>query len=586
MSRRVVVTGLGLVSCLGHGYRSVLARLEHGESGLRAMPEWDGLGLKSLVAGPIDDLDAKPEAARLPKRLVAAMSDAALFCALAAQDAVADAGLAVAQLQHPGTGCVVGSGVGSVDTVWETASRFYGGQARRMDPYSVLRSMSSSASAAVANLLGTRGRSYSLSSACATSAHNIGHAYELIRWGALDRAVAGGGEDMSQIIAGSFQALRLALSTHYNEAPTLASRPYDVGRDDFVLSGGSGIVILEALEQAQARGARIRAELVGHGANSDGFDLVLPEPEGHQVAACIRSALADAELAPSVVDYVNTHATSTIAGDIAEVRALQEVFGDSLPPFSSTKSMTGHAMGAAGALEAIFCTGMIERGFMAPSINIERLDPALEGLPIVTRATRRDLTTVVSTNLGFGAPTPPWSSGGTMPDGRRLIDGLREDGGGLARAAIRAILPYGDAFLFLDRVSTLTETDLEATYAVPSDSPLLQAHFVGFPVLPASLITEGFGQAGSILIRYRLDSPEDQDLVALQVARARIFSPVFPGDVLEYRVHLGAMGSRVARLVGETWVGTRRNAKINLTVGIVSRRTFRTQSFPPVDTGC
>ena len=400
--RRVAVTGLGLVSCLGHDYAAVLGALKQGESGLRAMPEWDRYGLKSLVAGAIDDLDAKKEKVRLPKKLVPGMSDAALFCSLAAKDAVADAGLTEEHLSDVRTGCIVGSGVGSVETVWHAGELYYAGRIRRGDPFTILRAMSSSPSAAVTNLLRIRGRSYSLSSACATSAHNIGHAYELIRDGGLDRAVTGGGEDVSELIAGSFQTLRLALSTRYNDRPAAASRPYDADRDGFVMSGGGGIVVLEELEAAKARGARIRAEILGFGATSDAYDSVLPEPEGRQAAACMRSAIDDAGVPLEKIEYVNTHGTSTPHGDVAEVQAMQLVFGDRMPLFSSTKSMTGHGVGAAGALEVIFCIGMLEEGFVAPSINIENPDPAIDGLPVVTKTLHQPLTTVLSNNFGFG----------------------------------------------------------------------------------------------------------------------------------------------------------------------------------------
>ena len=402
MRRRVAITGVGLVSCLGHDYEPVLEALRQGKSGVRAMPEWDRLGLKSLVAGVIENLEAKQENARLSKKLTPAMSDAALYCSLAAKDAVADAGWTEQQLQSPHTACIVGSGVGSVDAVKTASDLYFDGRIRRSDPYTVLRCMASSSSAAVANLLKIKGRSYSLSSACATSAHNIGHAFELIRSGALKRAVCGGGEDTAELIAAAFQALRLALSTRYNDTPTKASRPFDADRDGFVISGGGGIVILEDLEEALARGARVRAEIIGYAANSDGFDLVLPEPEGAQAGACMQEAIRDAGIAPHEIDYVNTHGTSTIHGDVAEVKGLKSTFGDHLPPFSSTKSMTGHGIGAAGALELIFCIGMLEQGFIAPSINIETPDPVVEGLPVVTEPVERELTTALSNNFGFG----------------------------------------------------------------------------------------------------------------------------------------------------------------------------------------
>ena len=366
------------------------------------MEEWNGHGLKSLVAGAIDGVDAEQRRAKIPKKLLPGMSDASLYCCLAAHDAVTAAGLDEQALTDERTTCIVGSGIGSVESVSRAADLYHTGKVRRVDPFTVLRCMSSSASAGVANLLGIRGRSYSISSACATSAHNIGHAHELIRSGLSDRAVAGGGEDLSQLIAAAFQALRLALSTHYNDSPETASRPFDSGRDGFVLSGGGGMVVLEELEGALARNAPIRAEMLGFGATSDGYDLVLPEPSGAQAAASMKRALEDAGLEPSDVDYVNVHGTSTPLGDVAEIKALRQVFGEQVPRFSSTKSMTGHPIGAAGALEMIFSIGMLERGFVAPSINVDDPDPEIAGLPLVRQTEKVQLRTVLSNNFGFG----------------------------------------------------------------------------------------------------------------------------------------------------------------------------------------
>jgi len=403
MTRRVVVTGVGLVSCLGHDYETVLDAMQRGQSGVRQVPdEWLGKGLKSLVAGTIENLDDKQAQAGISKKLIPGMSDAARFCCIAANDAVLDAGWGEGELQTNQTICIVGTGVGSVDAVQKAANLYNTDRIRRVDPYTVLRCMSSSASAAVSNFLKIRGRSYSLSSACATSAHNIGHAVELIRAGIADRAVAGGGEDITELITAAFQGLRLALSTRYNDTPTRASRPYDANRDGFVISGGGAIVTLEDYEAARRRGAKIYGEVLGYAATSDGFDLVLPEPEGRQAGACMQAAMADAGIAPAEVDYVNTHGTSTIHGDVAEVKAMRQVFGDDVPPFSSTKSMTGHGIGAAGGLEMIFCLGMMDKGFVAPSINIETPDPAIEGLPVVTETRDQELETVMSNNFGFG----------------------------------------------------------------------------------------------------------------------------------------------------------------------------------------
>jgi len=403
MTRRVVVTGVGLVSCLGHDYETVLGALRRGESGVRSAPEeWLGRGLKSLVVGTIENLEEKQSQAGISKKLIPGMSDAARFSCIAAHDAVVNAGWGEDELQTNETICIVGTGVGSVDAVQKAADLYYDNRIRRVDPYTVLRCMSSSASAAVSNFLRIRGRSYSLSSACATSAHNIGHAVELIRAGIADRAVAGGAEDVSELITAAFQGLRLALSTRYNDTPSKASRPYDANRDGFVIGGGAAIVALEDYETAHERGAEIYGEILGYAATSDGFDLVLPEPEGQQAGACMQAAIQDAGIEAGEIDYINTHGTSTIHGDVAEVKAMRQVFGEDVPPFSSTKSMTGHGIGAAGGLELIFCLGMMDKGFMAPSINIETPDPAVEGLSVVTQTQDRQLGTVMSNNFGFG----------------------------------------------------------------------------------------------------------------------------------------------------------------------------------------
>lgn len=400
--RRVAVTGVGLISCLGHDYAAVAHALRRGESGVRAMPEWERHGLKSRVAGAIEGIDQGFRAAPLPKSLGLGMSEAARFCALAARDAAADSGLGEGDLADPGTGCFVGSSVGCCRTVHRTAELYYAGRIRRADPFTILRSMSSSPSAAVAGLLGVRGRSYSLSSACATSAHNVGHAYELIRDGVLERAVAGGGEEVNDLVAASFATLRLALSTRYNDAPARASRPFDAGRDGFVVGGGAAVVVLEEREAARRRGARVRCEIAGFGATSDAHNPVLPEPSGEGAAACMEAALADAGLGPDQVGYVNAHGTSTPDGDAAELRALRRVFGSEVPPFSSTKSMTGHPLGAAGALELVFCAAMLEQGFLAPSINVDDPDPEAAGLPLVTEPRDAAFDVALSNSFGFG----------------------------------------------------------------------------------------------------------------------------------------------------------------------------------------
>ena len=398
----MAVTGLGIVSCLGHDVDTVLARLRRGESGLRAMPEWAEFNLTSLVAGPIEGIEEKLAAAEIPKRMRGASTEAATYCSLAALDAVADAGLGAEDLDRRRIACVVGNSSPDGRLMHQATELILAGRTRRVNPYTCYRSMLSGTSAIVANLLGIHGPSYSISSACSTSTHNIGNAFELVRAGVVDGAVAGGGDDVSELIAGTFQALRVALSTRHNDTPQAASRPYDADRDGFVLSGGAGVVMLESWEAATARGAHIHAELAGYAANSDGHGLVLPEPEGKYGAACIREALADAGVEPAELGYINTHGTSTVAGDASEVKAMRAVFGDEMPPFSSTKSMTGHALGAAGGHELIYTVGMLEGGFLAPSINIENRDPDFAGLPIVTETAERRLETALTLNFGFG----------------------------------------------------------------------------------------------------------------------------------------------------------------------------------------
>ena len=402
MERRVAITGLGIVSCLGNSYETVAESLKAGRSGIRSYERWKELGLKSTVGGWIEIPDADTLKSFFGRRKVACMPNAALYCALAAKDAIEDAGLTEGDLRDEKTACIVGSGVGCVTTVYENGVRLYGGDIRRISPYTIIRCMSSSCSANLVNVFPVGGRSYSISSACATSTHNIGHAYELIRHGVIDRALAGGGEDVNELTTAAFCAMRLALSSHYNDTPEKASRPFDKDRDGFVISGGGGIVVLEALEVARARGATVYAEIVGYAANSDGFDITFPEPEGKKIAECMRRALEAAGVGPSEVDYINAHGTSTIAGDAAELKAIRDVFGSNPPPISSTKSMGGHAIGATGAHEVFHCVAMMREGFIAPSINVERLEPGYEDMPVVTETTEADLGTVMSNSFGFG----------------------------------------------------------------------------------------------------------------------------------------------------------------------------------------
>lgn len=400
--RRVAVTGLGVISSVGHSYAEVVNNLQQGNSGIHAVPQWRELGFPSTIAGDLGDVAEKLKNAQIKKSQLAFASDSAIFSILAAKDAITAANLTDDDLHSARTGCIVGSGVGGLMAIFRGAEKVYQSQVKRVNPYTVCHAMSSSCSASLANIFGIKGRCYSISSACATSAHNIGHAYELIRDGVLDLSIAGGAEELNELIAGAFCAMRMALSSQYNDTPAQASRPYDASRDGFVISGGGGIVILEEMERAKARGAKIYAEIMGFCANSEGGTMILPETEGLQTAECIRGALESAQLALTDIGYINTHGTGTQQGDLAEVNAIRKVFGDDVPAFSSTKSMTGHAIGASGAQELIYCIGMLEHGFLAPSINIENLDPAFAELPIVRQTLAKTVDVAMSNSLGFG----------------------------------------------------------------------------------------------------------------------------------------------------------------------------------------
>ena len=390
--RRVVITGAGIVSCLGNDLPTVTSALREGRSGIRFVPEFAERGLRSQVAGlPEVDLEA-----RIDRKLRRFMGDAAAYAYVALADAIAQSGLATAQISHPRTGLIMGSGGGSPTNQIESADTLREKGVRRVGPYQVTRTMSSTVSACLSTAFGVKGLNYSISSACATSAHCIGVAAQQIQWGMQDVVFAGGGEECSWGMAMLFDAMG-ALSSKRNDTPTLASRAYDADRDGFVIGGGGGALVLESLEHAQARGATILAELVGFGASSDGVDMVAPSGDG--AIACMRQAIAGLD-AP--IDYINTHGTSTPVGDVSELRAMREVFGDAMPPFSSTKSLTGHSLGATSVQEAIYCLLMLQNDFIAGSINIDTLDPDAEGLPVV-RATRpARLDTVLSNSFGFG----------------------------------------------------------------------------------------------------------------------------------------------------------------------------------------
>ncbi|SDG37555.1 3-oxoacyl-[acyl-carrier-protein] synthase I [Onishia taeanensis] len=391
--RRVVVTGLGIVSCLGNDRHQVLDALRTGRSGIRFKDDYAERGFRSQVAGVVDiDLDTLVD-----RKLRRFMGDAAAYAYVSMAQAIEDSGLTPEQVSNERTGLIAGSGGASSANQVEAADVMREKGLRRVGPYRVTRTMGSTVSACLATPFKIKGVNYSISSACATSAHCIGSAVEQIQLGKQDVVFAGGGEEEHWTLSCLFDAMG-ALSTHYNETPDKASRPYDQSRDGFVIAGGGGMLVLEDLEHAQARGAKIYAEVVGYGATSDGYDMVAPSGEG--AARCMRQAMATVK---GDIDYVNTHGTSTPVGDVAELKAIREVFGDRTPAMSSTKSLTGHSLGATGVQEAIYSLMMMEHRFIAASANIEQLDDQAEGFDIVTE--RRDdveVTRVLSNSFGFG----------------------------------------------------------------------------------------------------------------------------------------------------------------------------------------
>ncbi|MGM0914314.1 MAG: beta-ketoacyl-ACP synthase I [Pseudomonadota bacterium] len=391
--RRVVVTGLGIVSCLGNDRQQVLEALREGRSGIRFKEEYAERGFRSQVAGVVDiDLDALVD-----RKLRRFMGDAAAYAYVSMAQAIEDSGLAPEQVSNERTGLIAGSGGASSANQVEAADVLREKGLRRVGPYRVTRTMGSTVSACLATPFKIKGVNYSISSACATSAHCIGNAVEQIQMGKQDVVFAGGGEEEHWTLSCLFDAMG-ALSTHYNDTPDKASRPYDQARDGFVIAGGGGMLVLEELEHARARGAKIYAEVTGYGATSDGHDMVAPSGEG--AMRCMRQAMATVD---GKIDYINTHGTSTPVGDVAELKAIREVFGDSTPAMSSTKSLTGHSLGATGVQEAIYSLLMMENDFIAASANIETLDEQADGFDIVTQ--RRDgvkVERVLSNSFGFG----------------------------------------------------------------------------------------------------------------------------------------------------------------------------------------
>ena len=391
--RRAVITGMGIVSCLGNNADEVLTSLKKGQSGIRFNQSYVDIGMRSHISGSVQ-LDT---AELIDRKLYRFMGKASAYAYLSMDEAIKDAGLSLKEISSERIGLVVGSGGGSPEDQLESTDFLREKGMRRVGPYRIPRTMSSSVSACLATPFKIKGVNYSISSACATSAHCIGHAAELIQMNKQDMVFAGGGESEHWTMSHMFDAMG-ALSTKYNETPDKASRAFDADRDGFVIAGGGGVVVVEELEHALARGATIYAELTGYAATSDGHDMVAPSGEGG--ARAMRMATSGLE---GKVDYINTHGTSTPAGDVSELNAIREVFPDEVPIINSTKSLSGHSLGAAGSQEAIYSLLMMQNNFIAASVNIENLDEAAAGLPIAIE--RRDdiqLYRVMSNSFGFG----------------------------------------------------------------------------------------------------------------------------------------------------------------------------------------
>ena len=392
--RRVVVTGLGIVSCIGHNQDEVLASLRTGKSGISFQPEYQEMGFKSHIAGSVD-IDF---ASLIDRKLLRFMGDAAAYAYLSMQQAIADAGLTEEQVSNPRTGLIAGSGGASTANVLEAADGMRDKGLRRVGPYRVTRTMASTVSACLATPFKIKGCNYSITSACSTSAHCIGNAMEQIQLNKQDVVFAGGGEELHWSQSVLFDAMG-ALSSKYNETPTRASRAYDANRDGFVISGGGGMLVLEELEHARARGAKIYAELVGYGATSDGYDMVSPSGEG--AMRCMQQAMSTTD---KTIDYINAHGTSTPAGDVAETMALKLAMGNhsSKVAISSTKSMTGHLLGAAGGIEAVFSVLAIRDQILPPTINLDNPDPECDLDYVANVARNAPVEYAMSNSFGFG----------------------------------------------------------------------------------------------------------------------------------------------------------------------------------------
>ena len=390
--RNVVITGVGIKSCIGNDYAEVLANLQNAKSGIVFNEKYSEMGFRSCVSGSVNiDLSE-----HIDRKLLRFMGESAGYAYLATKDALKMAGIDESHLDSPKIGIVAGSGGASTRVMLESGDIAREKGPKRIGPYGVTKSMSSSISAIIATALKLKGINYSISSACATSAHCIGHAADLIKSGQQDVVIAGGSDDEHWSSSCLFDAMG-ALSSNFNSTPTIASRPYDSNRDGFVISGGAGMIILEDEEHAKKRGANILAKLSGYFAKSDGYDMVAPSGEG--ASRCMQGAIDNSKMK---IDYINTHGTSTPVGDVAEINAIKTLFNSETPMISSTKSMTGHSLGATGAHEAIYSIMMINENFIAPSINIESLCDDAEGLDIVTETRNISINNVLSNSFGFG----------------------------------------------------------------------------------------------------------------------------------------------------------------------------------------
>ena len=391
--KRVVVTGMGIVSSLGNNQSEVLKSLKKAKSGIEFSEKYAEMGLRSHVYGSISEIDTSDV---IDRKMLRFMADAAIYNAIALDEAIKQSGLSPEIVSNERTGLIMGSGGASNQNVVEAADILREKGIKRVGPYRVPRAMGSTTSACLSTLFKIKGINYSISSACSTSAHCIGNAMEQIQLGKQDVVFAGGGEELDWSLTMLFDAMG-ALSSKYNDTPEKASRAYDANRDGFVISGGGGALVLESLEHAEARGAHIIAELVGYGATSDGYDMVAPSGEGAK--RCMELAISTVS---GSIDYINAHGTSTPAGDMKELQAIKQVFNSKIPLIGSTKSLSGHALGAAGVNESIYSLLMLENDFVAESVNIETLDEEAEGMPIVRQTTQLKLNRILSNSFGFG----------------------------------------------------------------------------------------------------------------------------------------------------------------------------------------